>query len=187
VGYVLDPRVFMGPVISDGSLTRIEAALRSARDGGYTAVVPSARVEIAGRAGHYLAPSVHVAAEAATHAPGYSDEELFGPDLAVHVVDDLLEGVARANASRYGLAAAVFTARRERFEAAAAELDVGVVHWNRSTAGATGRLPFGGVKQSGNHRPGGLFMGQACVYPQARYLAPEAGAPLPRWPGLFDE
>ena len=43
----------------------------------------------------------------------------------------------------------------------------GVIHWNRPTTGATGRLPFGGVGISGNHRPGGYFTADSCAYPLA--------------------
>jgi succinylglutamic semialdehyde dehydrogenase len=187
VGHVLDAGTFMGPVITAQSKEHILRTLEAARGGGFEAIVPGGVAEVSGYAGHYLRPSLHLARTADLMVPGYSDDELFGPDLAVHPVDDLEEGIALANQSRYGLAASVFTATQKRFEEAAAELDAGVVHWNRSTAGATGRLPFGGMKQSGNHRPGGLFMGQSCVDPQGLYFEPDMNTPLPSWPGLFDD
>jgi succinylglutamic semialdehyde dehydrogenase len=59
-----------------------------------------------------------------------------------------------------------------------------VLHWNRSSAGASGRLPFSGVKASGNHRPAGILMGTSCVYPMGVLLPPKADAPLPTWPGI---
>jgi succinylglutamic semialdehyde dehydrogenase len=113
----------------------------------------------------------------------YTDEELFGPDLAVYEVDDLEAGVATVNASRFGLVAAVFTASAPAFERAARELRVGVLTWNRPTAGASSRLPFGGIKHSGNHRPAGILAGTACSYPQGVMLAPATPGPLPTWPG----
>ncbi len=186
VGHVLDPGVFMGPVIDAAAKDRVARATALARSGGYEALVATGDADVEGRRGHYLRPSIHRARDASVAVDGYTDDELFGPDVALHVVDDLDEGVARTNASRYGLAASVFTSRSARFDALASTLDVGVVHWNRSSAGATGRLPFGGLRRSGNHRPGGLSMGASCMAPQARYLAPPADAPLPSWPGLFD-
>jgi succinylglutamic semialdehyde dehydrogenase len=39
---------------------------------------------------------------------------------------------------------------------------------NRSTCGASSRLPFGGIKKSGNHRPSALLAGRYCTYPQAQ-------------------
>jgi succinylglutamic semialdehyde dehydrogenase len=77
----------------------------------------------------------------------------------------------------------VYTASRAAFEHAAAELRVGVLHWNRSSAGASSRLPFGGIKDSGNHRPAGIVAGTACAYPQAVLLEPAAESALPIWPG----
>jgi succinylglutamic semialdehyde dehydrogenase len=186
VGHVLDGGVFMGPVITADARARISDALGRARAAGYDALVAGGETEVAGRRGHYLRPSVHRARDASTWVAGYTDEELFGPDLAVHPVDDLEEAVGLANAGKYGLAASIFTARAGRFDALAADLEVGVVHHNRSSAGATGRLPFGGVKRSGNHRPGGISMGASCAFSQALYLEPAPGGPLPSWPGLFD-
>lgn len=186
VGYVLDDHVFMGPVITADAKERIARATKAAQAGGYDSIVEGGDAEVPGHPGHYLRPSVHCARSATIDVPGYTDEELFGPDLALYVVDDLEEGIALANRSRYGLAASIFTARRERFDALAGELLVGVVHWNRSTAGATGRLPFGGIKRSGNHRPGGLSMSESCLFRQALYLEPDPSGPLPSWPGLFE-
>jgi succinylglutamic semialdehyde dehydrogenase len=89
-----------------------------------------------------------------------------------------------ANDSPFGLSASVFTSSAEAFERCADELRVGVLHWNRSSAGASGRLPFGGIKASGNHRPGGILMGVSCVYPMGVLLPPKEPTPLPSWPGL---
>ncbi len=66
------------------------------------------------------------------------------------------------NLSRYGLVASVFTRSKETFRRLLPQLENGVVHWNRTTAMTPGRLPFGGVKRSGNHRPAGLFAAFAC-------------------------
>ena len=56
----------------------------------------------------------------------------------------------------FGLAAAVFTFREPSFDACAERLRVGCVGWNSPTVGSSSRLPFGGVKGTGNgHREGG--------------------------------
>jgi succinylglutamic semialdehyde dehydrogenase len=64
----------------------------------------------------------------------------------------------------------VFCQHREAFDEIAYELDAGLINWNRSTVGASSSLPFGGIKQSGNHRPAALLAGLYCAYPQARLL-----------------
>jgi succinylglutamic semialdehyde dehydrogenase len=184
IGYPLGPDVFMGPVISESARANVLQAQAAAHDAGMEPLLCSAPVAIAGHRGHYLSPGVARAPVASFEIDGYSDTELFGPDLAAYVVPDLDAAVELANRSRFGLVAAVFTASSDAFERAADELKVGVVAWNRPTAGASSRLPFGGVKQSGNHRPAGILAGTACAYAQGIQLtAPELG-PLPTWPGL---
>jgi aldehyde dehydrogenase (NAD+) len=75
-------------------------------------------------------------------------EETFGPTLTVHRVADLDEAVVRVNASRYGLGAAVFSARRGK--EIAARLRCGMVAINSVVSfAAVPSLPFGGVGDSG--------------------------------------
>lgn len=77
-------------------------------------------------------------------------EETFGPTVVVNVVDSLDDAVARANATPYGLGAAVFTRDRHQGEALAAQLRAGVVTINSVLGFASvGALSFGGVKGSG--------------------------------------
>ena len=185
VGYPLDPGVFMGPLISDEARRRLHRATDSARAAGFEVLVEGGDYDVEHRLGYYARPSLHLASRADLQVDGYTDEELFGPDIALYVVDDLAQAVALTNRSRFGLAAAVFTSSHISFERAAAELRVGVLHWNRSSAGASGKLPFGGIGDSGNHHAAGVMAGQFCSYPQAVLLRPTERT-LPTWPGLFD-
>jgi len=75
--------------------------------------------------------------------------ETFGPTVVINAVDDLGEAIARANATDFGLGAAVFT-RSAKTEDVAARLKAGAVTIN-SVLGfaAIAALPFGGVKGSG--------------------------------------
>ena len=86
-------------------------------------------------------------------------EEHFGPGLIVDAYDDLDECVARLATNPYRLAAAVFTASRERFIALAPRLPYGQVNHNRPTAGARSDQPFGGLGMAGNARPAALAAG----------------------------
>ena len=184
VGHVFDDGVFMGPVISEATRAQLLAAQAKAISGGFEPVAPGGAIEVSGRQGFFVRPAVHVARGGVTRVAGYTDTELFAPDLSVVTVDSLEQAIAVANDTEFGLSAAVFTQRRDAFERCADELRVGVLHWNRSSAGASGRLPFGGVGSSGNHRPAGILMGQSCTYPLAVLLPQKADAPLPSWPGI---
>jgi len=57
---------------------------------------------------------------------------------------------------------------RARFEHCIPRVLTGLLNWNRGTIGASGRLPFGGLRRSGNHRPAGIFSTLYCTAPQAR-------------------
>lgn len=186
VGNPFDDGVFCGPVISEHTRTQLLAAQDKARAAGFEPLAPGGVVE-ARTKGWYVQPAVHRAPSANAAVAGYTDTELFAPDLAVHVVSGVDEAIAVANSSAFGLSAAVFTKSADAFERCADELRVGVLHWNRSSAGASGRLPFSGIKASGNHRPAGILMGTSCVYPMGVLLPPKADAPLPSWTGISFE
>jgi aldehyde dehydrogenase (NAD+) len=75
-------------------------------------------------------------------------DETFGPTITVTKVRDEDEAIARANASRYGLGAAVFSARSGR--SIAERLSCGCVSINSAISFAmVPELPFGGVRDSG--------------------------------------
>ena len=97
----------------------------------------------------------------------YQREELFGPDLAVYQADSEQHALSIANATDYGLAASVHTASSEAFDRCQRALECGVVNWNGPTVGASGKLPFGGLKRSGNHRPAALWSTLYCAAPVA--------------------
>lgn len=82
-------------------------------------------------------------------------EETFGPVVAIAPFDSETEALALANGTGAGLAAYLFTADGERAERAIQQLEFGHVGWNTAT-GPTPEAPFGGFKQSGYGREGGL-------------------------------
>jgi succinylglutamic semialdehyde dehydrogenase len=77
------------------------------------------------------------------------------------------------------LAASIFTASRETFETFFQRCRSGCINWNTGTAGASGKLPFGGVGHSGNHRPAGAFSVDYCAYTIANMVetSPEVALP----------
>ena len=82
-------------------------------------------------------------------------EETFGPAIAVATFTDDDEVVAAANDTEYGLAAYVFSGDIERGERVAARLKFGHVGLNTGS-GPAAHAPFGGMKQSGIGREGGV-------------------------------
>ena len=191
IGHPLDEGTFAGPLASPAALRKFEAGLEQARaQDGVETILDSVRVIPRGLQGCYASPAVHRVRRRGDST--YEREELFGPDLAVHHADSLEEACAIANATDYGLAASVHTASAERFEQCLNLLQCGVVNHNAPTVGASGRLPFGGLKRSGNHRPAGLFATLYCTAPVAVLRGESALdksklAPGMSWPAMAGE
>ena len=81
------------------------------------------------------------------------DEEIFGPVLSIIKVKDKNEAIEVANAVEYGLSSAVFGEDDEALEVAR-EIRAGECYVNGGAKGPN--LPFGGYKQSGVGREGGI-------------------------------
>lgn len=187
VGHPLDPTAFHGPLASPAAQARFERFEALADAEGTACVVaprePAVRLEGRAVRGCYVAPRVRVvAAPSATSA--YQREEVFGPDLAVWIADDDDHALRLANDTDYGLSAGVWTASEARFERFARELRVGCITWNAPTVGSSSRLPFGGLKRSGNHRPAGVFSATYCAWPLALTRGSSALDPASLPPGL---
>ena len=82
-------------------------------------------------------------------------EEIFGPVLAVMSFRTPEEAIRRANDTRYGLAAGVWTDKGSKIFEIAGRLNAGVV-WLNTYNRFDATSPFGGVKESGFGREGGL-------------------------------
>jgi 1-pyrroline-5-carboxylate dehydrogenase len=142
----------MGPVIDGAAVARYEdavARVHALGEGG-AIVHGGERLDHGELAhGHYVAPTI---ARAPLDHPLWS-EELFVPFVLVAPVESVDEGIARANASDYGLTAGFYgdAEETERFFAA---IEAGVAYANRpqgATTGAwPGHQPFGGWKASGS-------------------------------------
>jgi succinylglutamic semialdehyde dehydrogenase len=91
-------------------------------------------------------------------------EEIFGPNCFFIPYDDIEEAIKIVNCTPYGLAASVFTRDNDIYKLCLRDIESGLLNLNRSTVGATARLPFGGVKNSGNHRPAAVSMVDHCVH-----------------------
>ena len=102
--------------------------------------------------GWFIAPTV---IEGLPMSARFCQEEVFGPVISLHVFEDEAEALALANHSQYGLAASVWSTDTQRTQRMAIALDTGIV-WINTWLQRDLRTPFGGMKQSGYGREGGL-------------------------------
>jgi acyl-CoA reductase-like NAD-dependent aldehyde dehydrogenase len=83
-----------------------------------------------------------------------SCEEVFGPVAIVNPVDSLDEAIARANGTRFGLQAGIFTSSLDAALDAAERLEFGGVTVNEAPTFRSDQMPYGGIKASGNTKEG---------------------------------
>ncbi|HEX5395687.1 MAG TPA: aldehyde dehydrogenase family protein, partial [Candidatus Limnocylindria bacterium] len=141
--------VELGPIVNDKQLARVDGIVQRSVEGG-------ARVAEGGtHEGLFYRPTV--LADVTTDLPAWTDE-IFGPVAPVVTFDSDDEAVELANATEYGLVAAVYSRSISRGLAIANRLHAGMVHVNDGTLNDEAIVPFGGMGVSGN---GGRFGGEA--------------------------
>ncbi|HZV80511.1 MAG TPA: L-glutamate gamma-semialdehyde dehydrogenase [Candidatus Binatus sp.] len=144
-----DPNVFMGPVINEGSLKKIESYVaEGTKEGKLVAGGKRAKGD-----GYFMEPTV--IADVKPDAK-IAQEEIFGPVLAVIKAKDYDDALRIANNTEYGLTGAVYSKDPAKLERARDEFYVGNLYFNRKCTGAmVGAHPFGGFNMSGTDSKAG--------------------------------
>ena len=155
----------MGPLIDEKSVERYLAFMGAAKREGAEEIMRGKVLEKK-FPGFYVTPSIHYIDKPSSESHLIKDE-IFGPNTIFFPYDDIEEAIAIANMPGYGLAASVFTEDNDIFDRCALDISTGLINHNRSTVGASSKLPFGGVGDSGNYRPAAVAMVDSCVYPQS--------------------
>jgi aldehyde dehydrogenase (NAD+) len=132
-----------GPVINERQCTRMLAAVQAARDAGATILHGGERL---GDHGWYVAPTLIEDAPADAEV---CTSELFGPIATLHRVTGFEEALALANATPYGLTAAIWTTSVHRSQEFIGRVRSGVASVNGPTYGSEPHWPFGGLGASG--------------------------------------
>jgi succinylglutamic semialdehyde dehydrogenase len=165
------PAPFMGPLIDNEAADKVqEAFLGLMLKGGR----PLKHLDRPVPDRPFLSPALIDV----TSVPNRPDVEIFGPMLQVIRVPDFDAALAEANATRYGLAAALIGGAPELYDRFWANIRAGIVNWNRPTTGAPSNAPFGGVGLSGNHRPSAYYAADYCAYPVVSSEAEQARAAI---------
>jgi aldehyde dehydrogenase (NAD+) len=149
LGDPMEAATEMGPLANANQLRTVLGFIESATAEGATVAHGGGQPD--GLGGFFVQPTVitEVPADAAV-----SREEIFGPVLAVHRFSDEQEAIARANDSRYGLAAGLWTRNVHRAHRVAHRIKAGTV-WINSYRVVAPNAPFGGYKHSGLGRESG--------------------------------
>lgn len=153
VGDPYDMRTFMGPVVSAAACDRIMGVIAQARESG------AGRLAVGGErlggelaSGYFISPTLFVDVD---NKSDLAQNEIFGPVVAAMSFDTEEQAVQLANDTCYGLAAYVYTNDLDRALRVGQALMTGNV-WINGFEGIPPSAPFGGIKQSGYGRLGGI-------------------------------
>ena len=149
IGNGLDPANQMGPLANHRRIEAMTELVADAKANG--AKVLSGGARLANR-GYYFPLTVLSDLPDSARA---MREEPFGPLALVNPVRNLDEAIAKANSLPYGLAAYAFTNSARKVERLSEEIEVGNLSINHYVA-SLAETPFGGVKDSGYGREGGV-------------------------------
>ncbi|MEH2234578.1 MAG: L-glutamate gamma-semialdehyde dehydrogenase [Nostoc sp.] len=136
------PSTQVGPVIDANARDRIQKYIEIGRQSSEVALELPAPKQ-----GYFIGPVIF--SEVSPNAV-ISQEEIFGPVLAVIRVKDFQEALAVANGTNYALTGGLYSRTPSHIQQAQTEFEVGNLYINRNITGAiVGRQPFGGFKLSG--------------------------------------
>ncbi len=150
VGDPFDPRTELGPLVDQTQFDRVMGYIESGHREGATLACGGSRI---GNRGYFIQPTVFADVQDDMQI---AREEIFGPVMCIISFKSLDEVIARANRTKYGLAAAVWTRDIKKALAVANGVRAGTVWVNCYNVMDT-RSPFGGFKQSGIGRELGEY------------------------------
>ena len=151
VGDPMNEGMHIGPVVNKAQYEKIQGLIQSAIDEGATLETGGTDRPADLNRGYYIKPTVF---SGVTPNMRIANEEVFGPVATVMAYDSLEQGIEIANDTDYGLSA-VISGDPAKAAEIAPRLRAGMVIVNGW--GPSGGAPFGGYKQSGNGREGGVF------------------------------
>ena len=145
-GDPLDDATVMGAIVDATQMNTVMGYIAAGKSEGATLLGGGEAVRLE-TGGYYVQPTIFGVDAGMTIAR----EEIFGPVLSVLGFTDIAEAIQQANATPYGLQAAVWTSDISKAIQTARALRAGTVHVNQYD-GDDITVPFGGYKQSGNGR-----------------------------------
>jgi len=152
VGDPGDPKIAVGPMVSQKQYERIQSYIRQGIGEGAEVLVGGEGRPEGLQAGYFVKPTVFVNVK---NDMTIAREEIFGPVLSVIAYDTEDEAIAIANDSKYGLHAAVIGTDIQRARRVASQLRAGRVVINGMTDDP--QAPWGGFKYSGVGREYGRY------------------------------
>nr|WP_283247453.1 5-carboxymethyl-2-hydroxymuconate semialdehyde dehydrogenase [Lederbergia citrea] len=151
VGNPMNPSTQLGPLIDQAHYQKVTGYIKMAKQAGCEVIQGTIPDEL--KAGNFVPPTLLLNA---TNDMKISQEEIFGPVMAVIEFETEAEVIEMANDVKYGLAGYVWTNDMKRAHRVAQAVDAGML-WINAQNVRDLRIPFGGSKASGIGREGGHY------------------------------
>ncbi|WP_010273136.1 aldehyde dehydrogenase family protein [Paenibacillus senegalensis] len=149
VGDGLNEAAWMGPLVSQSQWDKVMSYIRQGLSEGAELLCGGKRPEGADyEQGFFIEPTVFANV---TTEMTLAQEEIFGPVLALMVVDSLEEALQLANDVRFGLSASIFTEDIQEAMQFIQDMEAGMIRINGESAGVELQAPFGGMKASSSY------------------------------------
>jgi acyl-CoA reductase-like NAD-dependent aldehyde dehydrogenase len=163
VGDGFEPDVQMGPIQNKMQFEKVLGLIEDSRRHKGARILSGGQTF--NQSGYFVAPTI--VADLEDHARLVLEEQ-FGPVLPVLKYSDINDAVRRANHTRFGLGASVWTKDGDRGAQVAAQIEAGTV-WINSHSKYEAEVPFGGYKESGLGRELGQLGLLSYMEPQIIY------------------
>jgi len=154
VGDPLEEETKMGALNSEAHMNKVLSYIELAKQEGGKILCGGKRTRVEGRCvnGYFVEPTVITGLP---HTCRTNQEEIFGPVVTITPFDNEEEVIMYANSTPYGLSATVWTENLKRAHKVSHQIKSGII-WVNCWLFRDLRTPFGGMKQSGVGREGGL-------------------------------
>jgi aminomuconate-semialdehyde/2-hydroxymuconate-6-semialdehyde dehydrogenase len=153
VGDPFSEETDIGALVSKPHMEKVQSYIKLAEDEGGKILCGGNNVKVEGfENGYYLQPTV---IEVYDDQCRVNQEEIFGPVVTIMPFKNENEALAMANSVKYGLSASLWTSDLDRTMRVSKKIEAGIV-WVNTWLNRDLRTPFGGMKDSGVGREGGL-------------------------------
>jgi len=142
----------IGPVVSKTQYDKIISLIQSGIDEGATLAAGGPELPNGINKGYFIKPTIFTDVK---NDMRIAKEEIFGPVLSIIPFETEEEAIKIVNDTEYGLGNFLQTEDKEKAKRVSRKLNAGIIYVNGN--GADSGTPFGGFKQSGNGREGGVW------------------------------
>jgi len=144
----------LGALVSEAHMNKVLSYIELAKEEGGKILTGGKKITIQGRCeeGYFVLPTV---IEGLDNECRTNQEEIFGPVVTLMPFDDENEVIEYANSTPYGLSASIWTENLKRAHTVSQKINCGII-WVNCWLLRDLRTPFGGMKQSGMGREGGM-------------------------------